>query len=55
MYQFHENHEMKPDVSESFLKHMEETTELLENPYSKSLLKKAVKHIRELKNKDSEV
>ena len=54
MHQLHDSHEMSPDVSESFLRHMEETTELLENPYSKSLLKEAVKQVRELKNKDFE-
>lgn len=31
---------------------MEETTELLENPYAKTLLKKAIKQIRESKDTD---
>ena len=46
MNQLVENHEIKPDVSESFLRHVEDTTELLENSYSKSLLKKAIEQIR---------
>jgi len=53
MPQLQENNEIKTDVSESFLNHVEETAELLENPYAKSLLKQAVKQIRESKNKDT--
>ena len=47
-------HDIEPNISESFLKHVEETAELLENPYAKSLLKQAIKQIRESKNKDAE-
>jgi hypothetical protein len=46
-------HETTPEISEMFLKHVEETTELLENPYAKSLLKEAIKQIRESKDKES--
>ena len=45
MPQFPDSHDMKPGVSESFLKHVEEIAELLENPYAKSLLKQAIKQI----------
>ena len=35
-----------------FLKHVEETAALLENPYAKSLLKEAIKQIRDSKDKE---
>jgi hypothetical protein len=44
--------DIKPDISESFLMHMEETTELLDNTYAKSLLKQAIKQIRETNKED---
>jgi hypothetical protein len=44
--------DVKPDISESFLKHMQETSELLDNTYAKSLLKQAIKQIRESNKKD---
>ena len=41
------------EISDSFLKHVEETTQLLENPHAKSLVKQAIKQIRDSKDKES--
>ena len=53
MTQSQNTDDIKPDTTESFLKHMEETSELLDNAYSKSLLKQAIKQIRESNKEDA--
>jgi hypothetical protein len=53
MSQLQKSDNIQPDRSEAFLKHLEETTELLENSHAKILLKKAIKQIRESKNTDT--
>ena len=45
------NQGTEAEISDAFLKHVEETTQLLENPYAKSLVKQAIKQIRDSKDK----